>query len=101
MTVYRDRELNIIEYITVAAGGSIYDGWESVQIEWTAKSSEVTAMVTTTEVSPFAEAPIFDKWNFPPGTEVQIYAGKDIVFWGTVFSYEPKADAESHSVTLV
>jgi len=98
---YADRTQSIFEYITVVAGGQVYDGWESVQIEWTFNQPEVNALVTTTEIGPFSEAPIFDKWNFPPGTEIQIYAGSELAFWGAVYSYEPKADAESHSVALI
>jgi len=95
------------EYITVVANGAVHDGWESVQVEWTMKDPEVNCLLTTTEIGPFTEAPVFDKWNYPPGSVIEVYATPEgsgaasLIFWGTVYSYEPKADAESHTVTLV
>lgn len=91
-----------LETVTVVAGNSIYTDWETVVIEQELWAGHVNCLLTTTEVTPIGAATqsAFDKWAFPPGTAIEVYANDDIVFSGFVWQYAPAADAEQHSITL-
>ena len=99
-----------LEKVTVIAGGSTlgsgygreYDEWETVVIENDAQVGYVNALLTTTEVTPIGAntQSAFDKWAFPPGTPIEIYANGDMVCNTIVWQYVPTADASQHNITL-
>lgn len=94
--------MDIHEDIQVQCLGFDYGGWESVQIEQSIQVPWVQATLTTTEVGGFENGvAVFDEWNFPPGSLVEIFASGTMVFSGAVYQYIPSADANQHSVTLV
>lgn len=93
---------DIHEDIAVQCLGVDYTGWESVQIETSMQHMYATATLTTTEVGTIVNGTsVFDEWNFPPGSLVEIFATGTMVFSGLVYQYIPSADAQQHSVTLV
>ena len=84
------------EFVTVAAGGSLYDGWERVEVTASMKEAARTFKLDTTEHSTvFAST-----WNFPPGTPVQILANGSLLLDGYVNEYAPQGDAENHTVSV-
>lgn len=91
-----------LETIYVVAGNAVYSEWETVVIEHDIRAGHANFLLTTTEVTPIGanSQAAFDKWHFPPGTFVDIYANEDIVITGFVYQYAPAADAEQHSITI-
>ena len=99
-----------LEEITVIAGGSslgsgygaTYGEWETVVVEADIAVGYINALLTTSEVTPIGASTTtaFDKWAFPPGTPIEIYANGDLVCNTIVWQYVPTADASSHSITL-
>lgn len=90
------------EKVTVVAADAVYDGWETVIIENDVHAAYVNVLLTTTETTPIGAntQAAFDKWNFPPGTPIDIYAGDDLVVSAIVWQYAPSADATQHSITV-
>lgn len=88
------------ELVRVAADGVLYEGWETIEIRWHRSKAEIQFTLTTTEISPPGQTPVFDKWHFPPGTYITIYAGDDILMEAQVITYAPQADADQHSITV-
>lgn len=90
------------EHVTVIAAGAVYDDWETVIIENDVHAGYVNVLLTTTEITPIGASTqsAFDKWNFPPGTPIDIYAGNDLVVSAVVWQYAPSADATQHSITV-
>jgi prophage tail gpP-like protein len=88
------------ELIRVAADGVLYEGWESIQISWERGRPVIQFVLTTTEIGPPGVVPAFDKWNFPPGTQIDVFAGNDLLISGFVLNYAPTYDADQHSIVV-
>lgn len=88
------------ELIRVVADGVVYEGWESISINWQRNSGVIQFVLTATEIGKPGEITAFDKWHFPPGTNIDILAGNDVIVSGQVLVYAPSADADQHSITL-
>ena len=85
------------EYITAVIGGAPYSGWSSVQVVAAINQAARTFSLLTTEISFGA---IASSYEFPPGTEVAIYANGDLVVQGFTNEYEPSGDARSHQIRI-
>lgn len=90
------------EQVQVIADGVLYEGWESVIITCSMEDIFSWCQLTTTEVGGLKDPinPVFDKWNFPPGTPITILATGTPVFAGVVDLYAPVLDANQHSITV-
>jgi prophage tail gpP-like protein len=90
------------EQITVVADSGVYSDWETVVIEQDTATDIVNIMLSTTEITPVGASTVaaFDKWNFPPGTIIEVFANGDFVARAAVWQYAPSADAEQHSITI-
>lgn len=97
------------EHVTVIAGGgmeantgAVYDQWETVVIDNDVNAAYINVLLTTTEITPIGAntQSAFDKWNFPPGTPIEIYANGDLVVNAIVWQYAPSFDAAQHSITV-
>jgi prophage tail gpP-like protein len=93
------------EQIKVSADGYQYEGWESVQIISELEMPWIDFTLSTTEIAEPGDwgkpgHSIFRKWNFPPGTNIEIFATGDFVIAGIVYAYMPSADPDRHMVTV-
>jgi prophage tail gpP-like protein len=89
------------ELIQVVADGVPYEGWESVIVDWSMENPYVLAQLTTTEIpNEQGDLSTFGKWNFPPGTVVEIYATGNKFMAGYVDVYAPSYNPDFHSIVL-
>lgn len=89
------------ELIQVVADGVPYEGWESIIVDWSMENPYVLAQLTTTEIpSDPSDLSSFAKWNFPPGTIVEIHATGNKLMAGYVDVYAPSYNPDFHSITL-
>jgi prophage tail gpP-like protein len=89
------------ELIQVVADGVPYEGWESIIVDWSMDNPYVIAQLTTTEIpNTPGDLSSFDKWNFPPGTAVEIYVTGNKFMAGYVDVYAPAYNADFHNITL-
>lgn len=90
------------ELIQVVANGVKYEGWESCQIIVSMGEAYSYCQLTTTEIGGLKDPiqPLFDIWNFPPGTPITIVASGQVVWSGLVDLYAPIVDEVQHSITV-
>lgn len=88
------------EQITVVANGVEYREWEEAVVTAAYNHSARDFQLSTVEIEaePFSVDSPFSIWNFPPGTEVEIYAGADLLLRGLVDKYMPEGWPVSHKV---
>lgn len=93
----------ITELIQVEADGVPYEGWEEIIVEWgMADPVFVTFQLKTTEIPTDQDKDwdVFSKWNFPPGTNVMVYASGDPFIQGYIHSYNPTMNKDQHSIVV-
>lgn len=84
------------EFITVVAGGSVFDGWTEAEVIYGLNRAARSFRLKVSEEGP----PPAKMWTFRPGTAVEIYAGSDLLCTGHVDDYAPSYDKSSHEVTV-
>lgn len=92
-----------IEQITVVADGVEYREWEDVVVTAAFNQATRDFHLSTIEIEaePFSVESPFSIWNFPPGTQVEVYAGTDLLVRGYVEDYLPDGGPTSHKVQVV
>lgn len=91
------------ERVTLIAGGKEFEGWKMVTVIRGVNLAAPIFRLEVTEVpnDPFFHvASYFEKWHFPPFTDVTLLASGDLMITGKVDSYEPRMAPEAHSVAL-
>lgn len=89
------------ERVTVVADGVSYEPWEAVSVEWDMNNLFVSFQLSTTEVAEKTEDwTVFDKWNFPPGTQIDILGNDEALTTGIVSVYNPQVDPDQHSIVV-
>lgn len=80
------------EVVTVIAGGMNYRGWKKVQVVAAMNEAVRTFHVETTERP--------GQWAFPPGTPVQVMAGRSLLVNGFVNRYTTSGAKQTHNVSI-
>ncbi len=85
----------INERVTVTLGGTPYDQWKSVEVDWSYEKGAQTFSISVGEPnwSDSDAVPFLDE-------ELTIEAGSDLLVTGYIDAYEASAEGESHDVTI-
>lgn len=81
------------EHVLIMAGGSPFTDWERVSVRAAMNEAARTFEMQTVEGN-------IARFNFPPGTEIEISANGSLVCKGFVNVYAPSIDQNSHTVKI-
>jgi len=82
--------------ITLFSDGETWTGFQSVSIRQSMDNAAHSFSLTTTDRGNEG----LDRWNIRGGSEVQIYIDETLAFDGFVQRYNPRIDANSHSINI-
>jgi len=80
------------EYVTVIAGGVVYEGWPKMSVTAGIEQAVREFTLETTER--------VGEWNFRVGTPIEIRANGDLLVRGYVNAYQGSGDATTHRITI-
>ncbi|RNJ49357.1 phage baseplate assembly protein [Methylocystis hirsuta] len=81
--------------VSVIAGGSNWTAWKRASVQYGAKQAVRAFALTVTDTADWA-----GKWDFMPGTEVQVMEGGELMVKGFIDKMTPSYEAKNHHVEI-
>jgi prophage tail gpP-like protein len=84
------------EIVTLVVAGYRWRAWTRANVTYSAKQAARMFGFTLVDKQPFD-----GQWNFMPGTECSVYAGRDLLVRGYINQMDPSYDKEHHKVEII